>query len=171
MQASVLVISLSLIGLVAVLFAWVVLNSTIQAEPAPDKAALERRRVFLIWGFVVLGFVVTYASLKTWPHDARASEDTVEVDVIASQWSWEISRNEVPLATPVVFNVGSRDVNHGIGVYDPDGTLLFQTQAMPGVTNRVRHTFAKAGTYRILCMEYCGLAHHGMTDEINVVQQ
>lgn len=171
MQANILALSLSLIGLVAVTFAWVVLASTTRAEPALGKAAVERRRLALVWTFVLVGFVVTYASLRPWPHDAEAADGTVEVEVMASQWSWDISRREVPVATPVVLNVGSHDVNHGVGVYHPDGTLLFQTQAMPGVINRVKHTFTEPGIYRVLCMEYCGLAHHGMADELRVVQQ
>ena len=40
---------------------------------------------------------------------------------------------------------------------------------MPGVTNRLVHTFTQPGKYRILCLEYCGLAHHGMILEFDVV--
>ena len=70
---------------------------------------------------------------------------------------------------PVQFEVTSGDVNHGVGIYDADDHLLTQTQAMPGVTNRLVHTFAQPGRYRILCLEYCGLAHHGMIAEFDVV--
>jgi cytochrome c oxidase subunit 2 len=53
-------------------------------------------------------------------------------------------------------------------VYDPEGTMVFQTQAMPGYVNQVRYTFTKAGKYRVLCMEYCGLVHHDMISDIEV---
>ena len=66
--------------------------------------------------------------------------------------------------------VTSADVNHGFGIYDADLRLVAQTQAMPGYTNRLRHTFAAEGTYRVLCMEYCGLVHHNMITEIKVVK-
>ena len=69
----------------------------------------------------------------------------------------------------MIFNVYSKDVNHGMGVADPSGTLLFQTQSMPGYINQVRHVFNEPGTYRVLCMEFCGVAHHDMTDEFTVV--
>lgn len=170
MQTGVLIVSLSLIALVGAVFAWIAVRGTSRSEDAADKSVVERGRVLLIWAFAVIGFLITYVSLRPWPHDAHAANGTVTVDVIGSQWSWEISTREVPLDTPVVFNVESHDVNHGIGIYDPSGTLLFQTQAMPGVTNRVKYTFTKPGTYRVLCMEYCGLVHHGMTDEFTVVQ-
>jgi cytochrome c oxidase subunit 2 len=92
----------------------------------------------------------------------------VSVTATGSQWSWEIAPQEVPVGRPVVFKVTSNDVNHGFGVYDPDGTMLFQTQAMPGYVNQVSYTFTKPGKYRVFCMEYCGLVHHDMLDEINV---
>jgi len=44
-----------------------------------------------------------------------------------------------------------------------------QTQAMPGYTNVLRHTFKDPGNYKILCLEYCGLVHHGMMSELTVV--
>lgn len=169
MQSTVLVISLVLIGLVAVVFAACVLASTSHGEQ--DKYAIEKRRVQLMWAFAAIGFVVTYVSLRPWPHEAEAAAGALTVKIVGSQWSWEISEKEVPAATPVVFSVESHDVNHGIGIYDPGGTLVFQTQAMPGVTNRVKYTFTEPGTYRVLCMEYCGLAHHGMTDAFTVVER
>jgi cytochrome c oxidase subunit 2 len=46
-----------------------------------------------------------------------------------------------------------------------------QTQSMPGYTNVLRHTFDEPGTYKILCLEYCGLGHHEMSAEINVVKR
>lgn len=169
MQGTILFVSLLLIGLVAVVFAAVVLASTSRGEP--DKRAMETHRVRLMVAFAIIGFVVTYVSLRPWPHEAEAFEGAMTVEVTASQWSWEISQKEIPVATSVIFNVQSHDVNHGVGVYDPKGALLFQTQAMPGVVNRVKYTFSEPGSYRVLCMEYCGLAHHGMTDEFKVVEK
>jgi cytochrome c oxidase subunit 2 len=46
--------------------------------------------------------------------------------------------------------------------------MLAQIQAMPGFTNKVRHRFTEPGKYKILCMEYCGLAHHGMVADFDV---
>jgi cytochrome c oxidase subunit II len=36
------------------------------------------------------------------------------------------------------------------------------------VVNRLVYTFARPGRYRVLCLEYCGLAHHGMNSEFEV---
>jgi cytochrome c oxidase subunit 2 len=83
-------------------------------------------------------------------------------------WQWEISQDHVEAGRPVDFQVTSADVNHGFGIYDPDMKIVAQTQAMPGVTNTLRHTFTREGTYRVMCLEYCGLAHHNMTAEFTV---
>jgi cytochrome c oxidase subunit 2 len=84
------------------------------------------------------------------------------------QWSWECDPKTVRAGSPVIFNVYSGDVNHGMGVYGPDKRLLFQVQAMPGYLNRVEYTFDKPGTYQILCMEFCGIAHHLMITDLTV---
>ena len=61
------------------------------------------------------------------------------------------------------------DVNHGLGICDPYMRLLVQVKAMPGYTNMIVHTFNRLGTYTILCMALCGLAHHDMNYEFEVV--
>jgi cytochrome c oxidase subunit 2 len=115
-----------------------------------------------------LGLSSRSLTLRPWPYDVSAAGDTVTVTATSSQWSWEIAPQEVPVGRPVVFKVTSNDVNQGFGVYDADGAMLFQTQAMPGYVNQVSYTFTKPGKYRVFCMEYCGLVHHDMLDEINV---
>jgi cytochrome c oxidase subunit 2 len=47
--------------------------------------------------------------------------------------------------------------------------MLAQVQAMPGYTNSVHYTFDKPGKYKILCMEYCGVAHHSMIANLTVL--
>jgi cytochrome c oxidase subunit 2 len=49
--------------------------------------------------------------------------------------------------------------------------LLFQVQAMPGYVNQVEYVFDKPGTYHVVCLEYCGVAHHAMTAEFTVVAE
>ena len=91
------------------------------------------------------------------------------VHVTGHQWRWEISPTRVVAGAPVEFRVTGADVNHGFGIYDARLRLLAQTQAMPGYTNVLYHSFEAPGVYRILCLEYCGLVHHGMVAELLVV--
>ena len=167
MQPYVLAISLALMIVVAAAFWWVLRHSATDSQIASSDQ-VESYRSGLFWGLVVLGIVVAVATLWPWPYGVSTADDAVIVTATGSQWSWEISPQEVPVGRPITFKVTGDDVNHGFGVYDPDGTILFQTQAMPGYVNQVRYTFTKPGQYRVLCMEYCGLVHHDMIDKIEV---
>ena len=71
----------------------------------------------------------------------------------------------------VRFDVTSADVNHGFGIYTREGRLVAQTQAMPGYVNRLRLQFDRPGTYRVMCLEFCGLSHHVMTGVIEVTAE
>ena len=165
MQSTVLVVTLVLMIAVALPFLKAVRSAG--AEGEPDK--VEPRRNRLIWALVVAGVVITAASLREWPHAIAAGEDVVQVNATGGQWYWEIDTQEIPIGKTVVFNLHTLDVNHGFGVIDPSGRLLFQTQAMPGYVNKVQYVFDEPGNYRVLCMEFCGVAHHDMIDEFEVV--
>ena len=169
MQPYILAISLVLIALVAATFFAVVRTS---GEPPGDAAAhadTERIRSGLFWFLVALGIVVTFVSLRPWPHSAAALRGDTVLNATGSMWSWDIDKKVIPAGTPIIFRVTSNDVNHGFGVVDAGGTLLFQTQGMPGYINQVQYTFSTPGNYQVLCLEYCGLAHHTMRDQIEVV--
>ena len=170
-QNEVGLITLAGIGLVAVAFLYVIANSGRAADPSQvEKGAYAVRR----WWFVallVLGVGVTWATLRPFPiPDQRAPTHTPQVvDAVGYQWYWELSSDRLDAGVPVEFRVTSADVNHGFAIYGPHGRLVTQTQAMPGITNRLIYTFTQSGKYRVLCLEYCGLAHHGMSLEFDVL--
>ena len=85
------------------------------------------------------------------------------------QFGWVAEPKQIKAGMPVEFKVTSRDVNHGFGVFDSRGVILFQVQAMPKYVNRAIYTFDKPGTYKIVCMEYCGMAHHVMNETFEVI--
>ncbi|TAK48162.1 MAG: cytochrome C oxidase subunit I [Xanthobacteraceae bacterium] len=122
----------------------------------------------LVAAMLVVGVAVTGISLAVWPHSVSAGPARQVVNVTGHQWYWEIEDVRLVTGSPVVFNVHTEDVNHGLGVYDADFRLIVQIQAMPGYLNQVQYTFEKPGKYRILCMEFCGVAHHDMTSEFTV---
>ena len=165
MQLTILAISLVLMLVVASFFV-AAIRASRDNTPAANPDA---RRTRLIMGMIALGVIVTTGSLWHWPHAVSAAGSVTTVNATGAQWSWEIDKEEVPLGKTILFNVHTKDVTHGLGVTDADGRLLFQTQAMPGYVNRVEHVFEKAGTYKIICMEFCGIAHHAMTTEFTVV--
>lgn len=136
---------------------------------ADDIAASAARwRRIVLWGLVVL-FVPTIAySLTKMPYSSSDQTAAAVVQATGHQWAWEIAPDTVPAGRLVEIRVTGADVNHGFGVYDASDRLVTQAQAMPGYTNVIRYTFSSPGTYRILCLEYCGLGHHTMFSQLVV---
>lgn len=157
-------VTLFLLALLAGLFLWVRVYSTRPSDFEPIRERAYRFRPRLFWGLVILGVPVMGVTLTMLPYGAvgSAPADIVEVEVEGRQFAWTLSEGRARAGQTVVFNVTSADVNHGFGIYDEDLRLRAQTQAMPGYTNRLVHVFDEPGTYRILCLEYCGVAHHAM---------
>jgi cytochrome c oxidase subunit 2 len=87
---------------------------------------------------------------------------------VGHQWRWTLDRDTVKAGELVQFEVTASDVNHGFAIYRDKHTLVAQAQAMPGYVNKLQVRFGEPGQYEVLCLEYCGLAHHNMRVVINV---
>lgn len=174
MQESAWLISLTLMGLLLAVFVFVWSQSSVRAEDfTPLQKRAYRLRAWVFWVLVfTLGPAMIYNLIDLpYPTSAEAHDrDAQVIEAVGHQWYWQLSENQVEAGRPVLFRVTSADVNHGFGLYDASLVLVGQTQAMPGYTNILRHTFATPGKYRVLCMEYCGLVHHNMIAEIDVVE-
>lgn len=143
-------------------------GSTASADVVASSAA--RWRMIVLWTLVLLFVPVIGYSLTKLPYPASASPaNVVVVEATGQQWAWSVRPDTVPVGKAIEIRVTGADVNHGFGLYDPNNRLITQTQAMPGFTNVIRHTFAAPGTYRVLCLEYCGLGHHTMFSQIVAV--
>lgn len=165
MQSTILAVTLVLMAVVALVFLRVV--GAVNSDAEPSNIASRRSTFF--WVLVVFGVLVTVGSLRQWPHSVATGGEVIQVNATGAQWYWEIDTPTIPLGSEVVFNLHTKDVNHGFGVADQSGRLLFQTQAMPGYINKVSYVFDEPGAYRVMCMEYCGIGHHAMNDEFQVV--
>lgn len=140
-----------------------------------------RDRYFLILTLaIIVGLII---SLRFLPYEQYQGKPAEEVTVVAMQWAWKMAPG-ISNATPEAFTgeseitlpanklirfvVTSQDVNHGFGIYNPEGLLIAQTQAMPQYKNELEHKFTEPGDYHILCMEYCGMPHAYMIGTIHV---
>ncbi|MCC7425312.1 MAG: cytochrome c oxidase subunit II [Alphaproteobacteria bacterium] len=132
---------------------------------APVQIGAYRIRAIGFWLLVLVGLPTSVWLFRANPYTVQAAAPQV-VNATGYQWYWELDTSQVTAGRPVKFRVTSADVNHGFGLYDEAGTLVAQTQAMPGYINRLTHVFEAPGTYRVLCLEYCGLVHHNMIAEI-----
>ena len=155
-------------------------------ERKVDYARANRLRgVFFLSLLVILGIFLAL-TLPRMPYPVEAAVPEQIVNVVTRQFAFSLSEGPGPesretwddtyqpvieLRTGMVeFRVTTLDVNHGFGLYTPDGRLMAQTQAMPGYVNRLRVSFTEPGAYNVLCLEYCGLTHHAMRTVIEVVE-
>ncbi len=162
-------ISLWLMVLLAIAFVYVAMKSGDKADSAEIQNTAGKIRTALFWIILVAGVPITMMTLADLPYAAQSGGEVQVVKAEGSQFSWDISPTQIVAGQPVEFHVTAADATHGFAIYDDSMTLLAQTQAMPEYTNVLSYTFAKAGTYKVLCLEYCGAGHHVMSDEITVV--
>ena len=122
--------------------------------------------------FVVLDYGVVVKT-ETAPAAAAPFADTAavrtgpnaySVHMLAHMWAWTPSPLHVPQDAAITFYVTSEDVLHGFQV---QRTTINMT-AVPGMTGSVTYTFAHAGSYNIICNEYCGIEHQSMIGRIIV---
>jgi cytochrome c oxidase subunit 2 len=145
--------------------------STRLPEQAEDEV---HRRGYVIrgrWFLFALLFLlaVFFGTLPFFPYltAAAALQPAERVPVVAQQFAF-IMPDQLPLNRRILFEVTSHDVNHGFGIYDPEGRLIAQTQAMPDYVNYLAVTFDQPGHYTARCLEFCGVAHAVMEKDFTV---
>jgi len=94
----------------------------------------------------------------------RNADGTYDAYYIAEVFQFAPSKLTVPVGSTVTFFVTSSDVVHGFEIAQTDVNVM----AIPGWVNTASHTFKKAGTYLLVCNEYCGIGHQNMFGSIEV---
>ena len=121
--------------------------------------------LFLFWW--VIGFR-QFVAMQDAPRDAAT------VYVTAKQWMWKFtyadgrSANDVltvPVGRPVKLVMTSRDVIHSF--YVPG--FRNKQDVLPGRYTTLWFQATKAGSYPILCAEYCGVSHSMMRGSVVVL--
>jgi len=134
-------------------------------------------RLEIVW--VTIPFIlVTALAVYGWVvlEDIEAQQpNSLVVDVRGQQFAWDFTYPEegkvksstlmLPVDTPVEFRVRTDDVLHDFWV--PEFRL--KTDAVPGLTTKIRVTPSKTGTYSVVCAELCGLGHSTMRQTVEVV--
>ena len=167
----VITVTYTLLSLIGITIGLIVFRSTRVGfrVRTPRRATLERRES--IWGFIVLAFlvVVLAGTIFQVPYkDANAADAKQTVRVTGRQFAWTVDPPRIRAHVLTQFVTRTVDVNHSVGIYDPDGRLIKQVGILPGTTQKFTITFDKPGTYQILCLEFCGLDHHLMANNLVV---
>jgi cytochrome c oxidase subunit II len=129
---------------------------------------------FVLMGIVLLAVgAQTIMALPTYDNPPT-TPGLINVGVTGQQffWSFTYPNNktiacpcEVPVATEIVLNVTSKDVNHQFGLPD----FRVKTDAIPGKHNIVWIQPEVLGNYTIQCFELCGVGHATMISTLVVV--
>jgi cytochrome c oxidase subunit 2 len=133
-------------------------------------------RLEVIW--VTIPFImVTVLAIYGWLvlEDIEAKQpNTMVVNVTGQQFTWtfdypseKVNTTELvlPVDRPIEFKIKTKDVLHSFWV--PQFRL--KSDAVPGLTTRIRVTPDKTGRYEVVCAELCGLGHATMRQFVRVV--
>jgi len=125
--------------------------------------------LFLVVNIVSIQYLPAVSTARAVQSAVQSGQDIQDVDVTAASWYYEMSNREFIAGDPIRFSAKATDTQHGFAVYHPDGRVLFTMMLIPGVgPASLVYTFQDPGTYKVRCLEYCGLAHHDMSDELIV---
>jgi cytochrome c oxidase subunit 2 len=165
-------VSIVLMGCLALVFVWVATGAGAAiANYGPVLDTAYRARVWLFGLALAVLIGTNYKTVGELPYINTLPQlpaAAVQAQAVAAQWNWTITPSTFKVGQTAEFYVTSKDVNHGFALYDPQFRIVAETQAMPGYTNVLRYTFTEPGTYQVLCLEYCGVAHHAMKADIKV---
>jgi cytochrome c oxidase subunit 2 len=100
--------------------------------------------------------------------------DTMIVNVTGQQFTWTFQYPEqkvdttelvLPKDRPIEFRIHTKDVLHSFWV--PEFRL--KSDAVPGLTTKIRVTPNRIGNYQVVCAELCGFGHSTMRQNVRVV--
>ena len=86
-----------------------------------------------------------------------------DVYLLGQMWNWYPAL-KLEQGASYTFHLSALDVNHGFGLYPANINI----QVVPGYDYGLRITPNQAGTYSIVCNEFCGIGHHNMLGRIYV---
>ncbi|BDY13673.1 cupredoxin domain-containing protein [Hydrogenimonas cancrithermarum] len=88
-------------------------------------------------------------------HDIKADR---EYDISIERHKWKLPEEQMVanMGEKVRFNVRSRDLTYGFGLFRKDGTMVMQMQVVPKHDNDILWTFHECGTFDLTSTEYAG---------------
>ncbi len=142
--------------------------------PRPVAGSHKLETVWTVIPFVIAMTMFVWGAAVYFDQYKRP-ENAMEVYVVGKQWMWklqhatgqrEINELHVPVGRKVRLIMTTEDVIHDFFV------PAFRTKAdvVPGRYTTLWFEATKAGRYHLLCAEYCGMNHSGMTGSVIVME-
>ena len=134
-------------------------------------------RLEVIWvavPFIMVTALAIYAWIVLDDIEAKQPDEMV-VRVTGRQFTWTFGYPDkvnsptlvLPEGRPIDFRIESNDVVHSFWV--PEFRL--KSDAVPGLTTKIRLTPDRVGRYQVVCAELCGIGHAAMRQSVRVVPQ
>jgi cytochrome c oxidase subunit 2 len=172
----ILAITIFLFGLITFLMVYFVIRYQRKRNPQPADVH-ENIGLEIIWTVVPVLLVLTmfYYGLTGFNFLKKAPVEAMKVKVTARQWAWlfeyengtKSTELRVPVGKPVKLLLTSQDVIHGF--YAP--AFRIKQDVVPGMTNTLWFQPTEAGTFDVLCTQYCGLEHAKMAAKMVVLPE
>jgi cytochrome c oxidase subunit 2 len=125
--------------------------------------------------FMIVSGLAIYGWIVLDDIEAKQPNEMV-VKVTGQQFTWHFeypkqkvksSELVLPKDQPVHFEITTKDVIHSFWV--PEFRL--KSDAVPGLTTKIRTTPTKVGRWEVVCAELCGLGHSTMRQDVEVMKR
>jgi cytochrome c oxidase subunit II len=133
-------------------------------------------RLEIIWvtiPFIMVTALAIYGWITLSDIEAKQPNEMV-VNVTGQQFTWtfqypseklETKELVLPVNRPIEFKIHTKDVIHSFWV--PQFRL--KSDAVPGLTTKIRVTPDRQGNFEVVCAELCGIGHSTMRQFVRVV--
>ena len=172
-----LIVSVPIFVLVMTVAIYSVLKFRAKPGDTADGAPIHgHTRLEIVWvtiPFLLVSSLAIYGWIVLADIEAKKPNELL-VNVTGQQFTWSFgypregaksSQLVLPKDRPVEFKIHSKDVIHSFWV--PQFRL--KSDAVPGLTTKIRVTPNRLGVYRVVCAELCGIGHATMRQIVRVV--
>ena len=145
---------------IILLVGWFAYGVTREGESRAVKPALFYGFVGLLVLVGVSLHIITYNTIPWAPldvHRAQMQADkTFDITMQDHRFSLPSSRLMIDCNDTVTFDVSSKDLTYGFGLFRADNSMVFQMQVVPGHVNDLLWQFGENAVYTIRSTEYSG---------------
>jgi cytochrome c oxidase subunit II len=117
--------------------------------------------------------IITYNTIPWAPLDLNRGQIRADrvftITVEKHKFTLPAEKLAVACNEKVLFNVVSKDLTYGFGLFREDNSMVFQMQVLPGHVNDLLWQFDRPGVYSIRSTEYSGPAGIAMIEQDSVV--
>ena len=88
-------------------------------------------------------------------HDIKPDR-VFDISIQKHKWTLPSEQMRAKMGEQVAFNVESKDLTYGFGLFRKDGTMVMQMQVLPKHENNILWTFHECGSFDLTSTEYSG---------------